>query len=41
MDDYKNGKEKAIKALVGNVMKNSRGKADAVAAEAKIKELIG
>ncbi len=41
VDDYKNGKEKAIKALVGNVMKNSRGKADASAAEAKIKELIG
>ena len=41
VDDYKSGKEKAIKALVGNVMKNSRGKADAVAAEAKIKEIIG
>lgn len=41
VEDYKNGKEKAIKALVGNVMKNSRGRADAVAAEAKIKELIG
>ena len=39
--DYKSGKEKAIKALVGNVMKNSRGKADAAAAEAKIKEIIG
>ena len=37
---FKNGKEKAIKALVGNVMKNSRGKADAVAAEAKIKDII-
>lgn len=41
VEDYKNGKEKAIKALVGNVMKNSRGKADAAAAEAKIKEIIG
>ena len=40
VEDFKNGKEKAIKALVGNVMKNSRGKADAVAAEAKIKEII-
>ena len=40
VSDYKNGKEKAIKSLVGFVMKNSRGKADAVAAEAKIKELI-
>lgn len=39
-EDYRNGKEKAIKALVGNVMKNSRGKADATAAEAKIKEII-
>ena len=38
--DFKNGKEKAIKAIVGFVMKNSRGKADAVAAETKIKELI-
>ncbi len=41
VEDYKSGKEKAIKALVGNVMKNSRGKADATAAEAKIKEIIG
>lgn len=41
VEDFKSGKEKAIKALVGNVMKNSRGKADAQAAEAKIKELIG
>ena len=38
--DFKGGKEKALKALVGNVMKNSRGKADAQAAEAKIKALI-
>ena len=40
VNDYKNGKEKAIKALVGFVMKNSRGKADAVAAESKIKSII-
>ena len=40
VEDYRNGKEKALKALVGNVMKNSRGKADAKAAEAKIIELI-
>ncbi|MGN0559260.1 MAG: Asp-tRNA(Asn)/Glu-tRNA(Gln) amidotransferase subunit GatB [Acutalibacteraceae bacterium] len=39
--DYKGGKEKALKSLVGFVMKNSRGKADPTAAEAKIKELIG
>ena len=41
VNDYKGGKEKAIKALVGFVMKNSKGKADATAAEAKLKELIG
>lgn len=40
VDDYKGGKEKAIKALVGNVMKNSRGKADAAAVEQKLKEMI-
>ena len=38
--DYRSGKEKAIKAMVGFVMKNSRGKADAQAAEAIIKSLI-
>lgn len=38
--DYKNGKIKAIKALVGFVMKNSCGKADASAAEKKIIDLI-
>ena len=40
VEDYKNGKEKAIKAMVGFVMKNSRGKADPALAEEKIKELI-
>lgn len=39
--DYKNGKVKAIKALVGFIMKNSRGKADAALAEKKLIELIG
>lgn len=39
--DYKNGKDKAIKAIVGFVMKNSRGKADAMIAEKIIKEIIG
>lgn len=39
--DYKNGKDKAIKAIVGFVMKNSRGKADAMTAEKIIKEIIG
>lgn len=38
--DYKNGKVKAIKALVGFVMKNSRGKADAAAAEQKLIAMI-
>lgn len=41
VEDYRSGKEKALKALLGNVMKNSRGKADAAAAEAKLKEMIG
>lgn len=41
VEDYKGGKEKAIKALLGNVMKNSRGKADAQAVEAKLKVIIG
>lgn len=40
VEDYKNGKEKAIKAMVGFVMKNSRGRADATLAEEKIKNLI-
>ena len=35
VEDYKNGKEKAIKAMVGFVMKNSRGRADATKAEEK------
>ena len=39
--DYKNGKVKAIKALVGFIMKNSRGKADAAAAEQKLVDMIG
>lgn len=41
VDDYKNGKEKALMALLGNVMKNSRGRADASAVTNKLKELIG
>lgn len=40
VSDYNNGKEKAIKAIVGFVMKESRGRADAAAAETKIIELI-
>lgn len=40
VSDYLGGKEKAIKAMVGFVMKNSRGKADAALAEQKIIEII-
>lgn len=40
VDDYKSGKEKALMALLGNVMKNSRGRADAGAVTKKLKELI-
>ncbi len=39
--DYKGGKEKALMALLGNVMKQSRGRADAAAVTVKLKELIG
>lgn len=38
--DYKNGKIKAVKSMVGFVMKNSKGKADAVLAEQKLIELM-
>lgn len=40
VNDYKNGKQKAIKSLVGYVMKNSRGKADPMLAERIIGEII-
>lgn len=40
VSDYLAGKEKAVKAMVGFVMKNSRGKADAAAAEQKIISII-
>jgi len=39
--DYKGGKEKAIKALVGAVMRATKGRADAIAVEAELKRLIG
>lgn len=39
-DDYKAGKEKAIKALVGSVMRASKGRADAVEAEEILKKMI-
>ncbi len=41
VEDYRNGKEKALMALLGNVMKQSRGKADAQSVKAKLIELIG
>ena len=41
VNDYKNGKLQAIKALVGYVMKATRGKADAAAVESKLIALIG
>lgn len=40
VEDYKAGKEKAIKALVGAVMRASQGRANALEAEATIKKLI-
>lgn len=40
VNDYLSGKEKAIKAILGYVMKQSRGKADAIKAEQIILELI-
>lgn len=41
VNDIKNGKQKAMGALLGFIMKQSRGKADASAAQSKLKELIG
>jgi aspartyl-tRNA(Asn)/glutamyl-tRNA(Gln) amidotransferase subunit B len=38
--DYLGGKEKALKSLLGYVMKNSRGKADAMEAEQLLAQLI-
>jgi aspartyl-tRNA(Asn)/glutamyl-tRNA(Gln) amidotransferase subunit B len=39
--DFKAGKEKAIKALVGCVMRGSRGRANAIEAETLLKKMIG
>ena len=38
--DYKAGKDKAIMALVGNVMRESKGRADAEKVKEKLKEII-
>ncbi len=40
VDDYRAGKEKAIKALVGAVMRASQGRANAIEAEEELKKLI-
>lgn len=39
-DDYKAGKEKAIKALVGAIMRASKGRANALEAEKELKKMI-
>jgi aspartyl-tRNA(Asn)/glutamyl-tRNA(Gln) amidotransferase subunit B len=39
-DDYRAGKEKAIKALVGSVMRESKGRANAIEAEELLKKNI-
>jgi aspartyl-tRNA(Asn)/glutamyl-tRNA(Gln) amidotransferase subunit B len=39
-EDYKAGKEKAIKALVGSVMRSSQGRANAIEAEELLKKII-
>jgi aspartyl-tRNA(Asn)/glutamyl-tRNA(Gln) amidotransferase subunit B len=41
VEDFKNGKEMVIKFLVGQVMKASRGKADPVLAEGRLRAMIG
>ncbi len=38
--DYRNGKEKALKAVLGAVMKATRGRADALQAEQLLSELM-
>lgn len=40
VEDYKAGKEKAVKALVGSVMRASQGRANALEAEELLKKLI-
>ncbi len=40
VEDYRSGKEKAIKALVGAVMRASKGRADAIRAEEELKKMI-
>ena len=40
VSDYKNGKDKAIMALVGYVMRESKGRANAEKVKEKLKEII-
>ena len=40
VSDYKNGKEKALMSILGLVMRNSRGRADASKVTQKLKELL-
>lgn len=40
VDDYRSGKEKALKALLGAVMRQSKGRADAAEVEKRLRELL-
>lgn len=40
VEDYRSGKEKAFKALLGSVMRQSKGRADAAQAEKILRELL-
>ena len=40
VEDYKKGKKKALQALIGNVMRQSRGRADAEEARKILLELL-
>ena len=40
VSDFKNGKDKAVKALVGGVMRLSKGRADARAAEEVLRSML-
>ena len=40
VEDYRSGKEKAIKALLGSVMRASQGRANAIEAEAELIRII-
>ena len=40
VEDYRSGKEKALKALLGAVMRQSKGRADAAEVEKRLRELL-